>query len=519
VELSTHPPLRLVAVGDSLTAGTQDANTVQERQRFVFANQLARAAGMEFNLGLIGGEGLPFTVFGDVGFDQKKFSTTRLRLARALVPLALYTYYLGVLPFVPPVWDILGLGSRTPESKSTRERPQTNFGVPGFEIRQLTDIRGVRDLLREMNRGTEKVDGLASTIPWTKALLQNGSQFSRGSQVDQAVAARPDLVVFWAGSNDALSTVFEPRIDDRTLTPVEDRPWTFQDADLVTGRTRTITTEEPVPGFRTSLHRALDRLLKETQAEIVLCNLPDVTVVPILRPMGQKVGTLPFRVLLSDGTDVTGAIENWVVPDRRPDGTKYPPGSRVSLITILDKFLAQSEISSAQELQTRLDSLAGQPVFTEDEVLDPAEMLAVTNRIHEYNQVLADAAATHPRLHLVDVHGAFNLLSTVGRPLRGEGDPVVVTNTFTGVRDPQGREGIFSYDGVHPSDTGHAVVANLILDKLKQDFAGHPRFGYIQNVPPVDEKAVYAQDPHRQRGGGTLVLDRSHVGALKLLLR
>ncbi|MBM3462044.1 MAG: hypothetical protein FJX76_08085 [Armatimonadetes bacterium] len=507
-------PLRLVAIGDSLTAGTQDANTVQERQRFDYSQQFATATGMEFNMGLIGGEGLPFTVFGNVGFDQRKFAQLRARLVRALAPLALYTYYVGVLPFVPPVWELLGLGSRTSSSKNRADRPQTNFAVPSFELRHLIDVKSVSDLLVEMNEATEQTDALASTIPWTKALLQNGGRRVIGSQVDQAVAAKPDLMIMWAGNNDALSTAFDCRVDDRTLTPVEDRPWTFQDTDLVTDRKKMRTTRKPMPGFRSTLDRILKRLLTETTADIVLMNVPDVTVVPILRPMGEKIGQLPFSVLLADGTNVTREIENWVIPDLRADGTRYPPGSRVNLVTVLEKFLSRNELKSKAELQSRLAKLAVEPVFDEDEVLDPTEMLAVSNRVAEYNQLLADAAASNPRLHLVDIHQLLNDTKANGLPLRGPGAPVTVTNTFTGTHDASGRDGIFSYDGVHPSDTGHAVIANAVLDKLKQDFAGDPKFGFLQSLPGVDEKAVYTLDPHRTRQDYTVVLDRAHVEQL-----
>lgn len=508
-------PLRLVAIGDSLTAGTQDANTVQERQRLDYSQQLADAAAMQFNMGLIGGEGLPFTVFGNVGFDQKKFARSRGRLMRALAPLALYTYYMGVLPFVPPVWGILGLGFRTGESKDTRQRPQTNFAVPSYKLRELIDVRTVKDLLREMHRGTEKVDGFASVIPWTRALLQNGSYWDRGSQVDQAVRANPDVMIVWGGNNDALGPIFNSHVDDQTLTPIEDRPWTYKDTDLVTGRSKMRTTPFVMPGFRSTLDRILKRCLDETHADIMLMNIPDVTVVPILREMGKPVGPLPFRVHLSDGTEVTHELENWVIPDLKPGGGHYPAGSRVSLINVLDKFLSEREVTTKADFVGTLTKLAGQATFTDDDVLDPSEMLTIADRVREFNQLLADAAASNPRIHLVDVHRSLNEVQLLGHKLRGTGPDVVVSSGFTGTHDPQGRDGIFSYDGVHPSDTGHAVVANLVLDRMKEDFKNDPRFAYLQTVAPVDEKAVYFHDPHRTRQDGIIVLDRVHVDALK----
>jgi len=506
----------LASVGDSLTAGTQDANTVQDRQRFAYGQQIANVTGMRYNMGLIGGEGLPFTVFGDVGFDQAKFASKRSRLIRAIAPLALYTYYVGQLPFVPPVWELLGLGSRTPESRNTPERPQTNFAVPSFEARHLLGVKGVGDLLNEMHMGVEKVDGLASTIPWAKALLQNGGRRRVGSEIDQVVKTKPDIVTLWAGNNDALSTVFESRIDDRTLTPVEDRVWTFKDYDLITGRPKIRTTDRVLPGFKSTIDSILDRLLGETDAEVVLMNIPDVTVIPILKTMGQPVGTLPFRVYLKDGSDVTHEVERWVIPDNREDGTRYPPGSRVNLISVLDKFLSRGEVKDRSGLYK---AMTATPPFLEDEVLDPAEMLAVAHRVQEFNQVLHDAASRSPRIHLVDMNQLLEQARVSGRILRGAGIPIAVTNTFTGTIDGLGRDGIFSYAGVHPSDTGHAVIAHAVLEKLKADLAGNPRFAFLASVQWVDERAVYLGDPHRTRQQSSIVLDSDHVDAFRKAFR
>ena len=67
---------------------------------------------------------------------------------------------------------------------------------------------------------------------------------------------------------------------------------------------------------------------------------------------------------------------------------------------------------------------------------------------------------------------------------------------------------MFSFDGVHPSDTGHAVVANVLLDTIKSELGDDPRFAAFEAANPVDEKAVYSNDPHRD-SRQVLVLERS----------
>ena len=72
-----------------------------------------------------------------------------------------------------------------------------------------------------------------------------------------------------------------------------------------------------------------------------------------------------------------------------------------------------------------------------------------------------------------------------------------ITTTFTGVTDARGYAGIFSNDGVHPSATGHAIIANIILDRIQADLKEHPRFRAWSDVAPVDERAVFRSDKRR----------------------
>jgi len=84
-----------------------------------------------------------------------------------------------------------------------------------------------------------------------------------------------------------------------------------------------------------------------------------------------------------------------------------------------------------------------------------------------------------------------------GRPLRtADGREVRVTTGFSGVLDERGYDGIFSLDGIHPSDTGHAILANLLLERMKADLGGHERFRPLLEVPPIDEASVHDHETH-----------------------
>lgn len=483
---SSFRPLRVVAVGDSLTAGTMDSTTVGSSQEMSYMAQLSRQVGFPFRMARVSESGIGPRVFLDGTFNYGHAHQREQAIREATAPIE-SELSAGNLPEdLTPIWNIPGMGHRTEESKDAPFRRQSNFAVPGYEARHVAGIRHVDEFLMQIRDGVEK-GGLAGEVPLVRSLLQNGTDSPRGSALDQAIGRDPDLTIVWAGNNDALETVGHGRVDDRLLTPIEDRVWTYQDRD---GRTK--TTPYPVQGFRTTYmgpSGIIPRLLRETKSEILVMTLPDVTVIPALRTLGEKVGDLPFQVTLPDGTDVTPMIENWMLPQG-----DFAPGSKVSMGVVLNKFIQHGEIKTRQELTDLLGQWSATG-FTPNEVLDTDEIAIISGRVREYNQVIREAAALDSRVHVMDAHEEF-LKIAAGHELKGEGDPVVLGAHFTGARDASGREGVFSYDGVHLSNTGHAVLANIVKDTVQKELGWDPRFRAFVTAPPIDEKAVLRTDPH-----------------------
>ncbi|MGE0488007.1 MAG: SGNH/GDSL hydrolase family protein [Vulcanimicrobiota bacterium] len=508
----------MVALGDSLTAGTQDGVTRLERQRMVYTRQLAQAAGIEFNMPEITSPGIPFEIFGEPGVQLGPFGRLKKTMLTALAPLAAWAYYLGAPPFLyPSVVSILGGGERTVES---RDKTQHSFAIAGFEARHLAEVANPRDFMELIHNRTETVNGLAQQVPLIKATLQKGGGRTIGTELEQAIEARPDLAVLWAGSNDALEAAFAGRIDDRTLTPIEDGPWSFRDPGLIRDGAW-MTTDKALPGFRSTMvgeKGLITRLLNETEAEVMLLNVPDPSVIPNLIKVGGTVGRLPYRLVLPDGTDVTRELEEMVIPRRiRGEGNGgrrfFPPGSKVPVLNLLGSLMDQGSFTSREALHRSLFKVQTEGMLGEDDVLDPEESARVQTRVGEYNQILRRAAEQNPRVHLVDVNRVLSSADRDGRDLRGAGADQRITTTYTGIADGRGYGGMFSFDGVHPSDTGHAVVANVLLDTIKSELAGDPRFAAFMAAEPIDEKAVYANDPH-QDSRQVLVLERSALDSL-----
>lgn len=504
-------PPRVVAIGDSLTAGTQDSTTVENRQAESYMPQLTRQAGVPFGMAYVSEGGIGPRVFLDGQFNYGHAQQRAVNIGRAVAPLERELAEGRIPADLTPIWNIPNMGQRTEESKARPGHPQSNFAVPGYEIRHVVGVASTEDYLREMRDGSDAT-GLAGEVPLVRALIQNGTGSVRGTALDQAIRKRPDLTVVWAGNNDALETVGHGRVDDRLLTPVEDRRWTYFVRNPESGQWEQRVTENEVPGFRTSLlgeNGIIPRLLEETRSEILLLTLPDVTAIPVLRPLGQPVGDLPYRVTLPNGTDVTPMIESWVLPNGvRGEDREFAPGSKVSLANVLNRFVERADIQTPEQLRWALDEASERGLFSDDDVLDAAELQTISTRIRDYNAVITEAAGLSERIHLVDMHGEFERMLASGRALRGDGPDMVASTHFTGAVDGAGREGMFSYDGVHPSDTGHAVVANILLDKIKAELGDDPRFRAFTEAPPIDEKAALARDPHHSGSAAAVVLGR-----------
>lgn len=490
---------KLVAIGDSLTAGMQDANLIGERQEHSYPSLIARQAGLPFEQPLMSKEGAPPRLFLSPGTSLTQTLWRYAQVAAAAAPL----YGSLALGWVPPeflMFPMLHVGGM---GAAEGKKPYQNLAIPGFELREVSDVNNVKQLMQGMANKVEGSGELIATGPYVKHILQEGGWAGSGkNQLDRCVEQKPDLVIFWAGNNDALASGITCHVDDRSLTPMQDQKWTYHSYNPLTGKREAHQTETVQPGFETSMRKTVDRLLQETKAEVVMMNVPDVTVVPFLHRLGEKVGKLPFRICLPGGTDITERLENWVLPnevkgegkDSRPE---FPPDTRVNLAMILGKLTHSFHVQNEDDLDFALDSMSrGQGVFTEDEVLDPDEIATIQGRTKEFNALIQELAEKNKRIHLVDANALLTEAAQNGIDLRGEGPDVRVTNTFTNQHDPRGFRGIFSSDGIHPSDVGYAVIANRILDTVKHDLGDDPRFQCFRDAAPVDEKAVLAQDPH-----------------------
>ena len=197
----------------------------------------------------------------------------------------------------------------------------------------------------------------------------------------------------------------------------------------------------------TSQYQALIALLtSKTNAHLVIANIPDVTLVPYLQPAASILAQYSFA-------------------------TGLPAASLSALLGITagdfvtPAGLAEIPLILAGTQKSKIDDPG---------VLTAAEVVTVKAQVVAFNQVIA-AAASSSGATLVDINALFNTIATSGLTLNG----YTGTSAFLG--------GFFSLDGIHPTNTGYAVVANKFIDSMNA--------GIGTKIPDVSLAPIAAIDP------------------------
>jgi len=233
-----------------------------------------------------------------------------------------------------------------------------------------------------------------------------------GTQVAQAVTLRPTFVTVWIGNNDVLGAAVNGRaIDGVTMTPA--------------------------PAFREA-YQSLISTVKGTGATVVAANLPDVTTIPF-------VTTVP-PVVPNPLTGLPLVVNGTAIPLLGPAG----PLSADSKVTLGATSLLAQGIGIPAILGGRAVISGGACLncLPDEVVLDPAELAFIKARV-DANNAAIDEICRAAGVPVVDIHGLLDDFARSGRVVGG----IPLTSSFL-------IGGIFSYDGVHPTDLGYAVTAN-----------------------------------------------------------
>jgi lysophospholipase L1-like esterase len=204
--------------------------------------------------------------------------------------------------------------------------------------------------------------------------------------------------------------------------------------------------------FRSSYHQAATTMAGAS-GHLVVANVPDVTLTAYLTSVPKLA-----------------AILNLSASDLQTLGLHAG-----DMVTPYAFSLIAAALSSHTLL---LDSIPQGPV-----VIRAATLSDIRADVVAYNAVIAQEAADN-HATLVDIYSLINDLADNGVMVGGQ----KLTTDFMG--------GLFSLDGVHPTNTGYAIIANEFIKTMNQSLH--------TGIPPVSIEQVSKTDP--------LIFPDSHPG-------
>jgi lysophospholipase L1-like esterase len=314
-------------------------------------------------------------------------------------------------------------------------RAYNNLSVPGYTCAAALALTGA-----------EPTSGLGQVI------LRG-----RGNEVDQALSLHPTFIAVWLGGNDFLGAVSN-------------------------GKPSLLT---PLANFTAAYNSMLDKLIAGApEAGIVVGNLPaNFASAPLtarlpgilLNPTNNQpvlIGGAPVPLIYDPG-----------------DGNIQPlPAGSIVLLSALARLQTGVGIPPNFKTIPPFSALpqVGTPL-TDAETITPAEQTQFATAIAAYNAAITASAAAH-NVALADIKTLFDRWATSST------NPIVIgpfafSNTF-------GTGGLFSLDGVHPSDLGYILFANEFIKAINASYDKHIPLASIgqvfQNNDPATAEALGA---------------------------
>jgi lysophospholipase L1-like esterase len=211
----------------------------------------------------------------------------------------------------------------------------------------------------------------------------------------------------------------------------------------ITGMPSSMTS---VATFTTQYQALIAQLTTMTPAHLVIGNIPDVTQVPYLTPATLVLGEV------SEQTGLPTAVLSGLLG--------IVPGDYVNQ-------------TGLGEIPLILGGAQKGPI-DDAGVLSAAEVVTVQAQVTAFNQVIA-AQAKAANATLVDINALFAQMVSSGLTING----------YTGNASFLG--GFFALDGIHPTNTGYAVIANAFIDTMNTSIN--------TKIPDVALGPVAAADP------------------------
>jgi lysophospholipase L1-like esterase len=233
------------------------------------------------------------------------------------------------------------------------------------------------------------------------------------------------------------------------LNPTAIFVWAGNDDALQADESGSPSSMTPAATFTQEFTQLLGTLHSQTKATLIVANIPDVTEIPYLTPAATVIATVATE---------TGLTQAQVAADLGiADG---------DLVNATGESEVETAIVQIQHGQTPTP-------LTDSGFLTASEVTQVQTTIDQYNSAITQEVAAVGGI-LVDIHSYFQTLQSG-----------ITINNYHATTGFLG--GLFSLDGVHPTNTGYALIANQFIGALNSNAK--------TNIAEVNISAIAAADP------------------------
>jgi lysophospholipase L1-like esterase len=233
------------------------------------------------------------------------------------------------------------------------------------------------------------------------------------------------------------------------LNPTAIFVWAGNDDALQADESGMPSSMTTVATFTLEFTQLLSTLHSQTKATLIVGNIPDVTAIPYLTPAATVIATV--------ATD-TGLSQAQVAADLGlADG---------DLVNATGESEVETAISQIKQGKTPTP-------LTDSGFLTASAIAQVQSTISAYNSAISQEVTAVGGI-LVDIHAYFQTLQSG-----------ITINNYKATAGFLG--GLFSLDGVHPTNTGYALIANQYIAALNSSAN--------TNITQVNVSAIAAADP------------------------
>jgi hypothetical protein len=246
------------------------------------------------------------------------------------------------------------------------------------------------------------------------------------TEIELATAMRPKFVIEWLGNNDALVPALVGQLS--ALTPIDQ--------------------------FALNYAKILDRL-SASHPKLVTATIPDVT----------EIGFFLSPKQVQEKTGISPSVQQSLL------GIGPNDYVRISALAKIPGIVADPKTGPLTTCDAPISGLGTNQLPC---ILTAADAKKVRATVNCYNGVIKLATVLHGGV-VVDINRLVNQIYINGYSVAGH----TLTTNFLG--------GLFSLDGIHPTNTGYAIIANEFITTMNT--------ALNMKIPKADLSSIFATDP------------------------